>query len=132
MALFFRLIGKDSQEVALRESSSALRDSGNHEDVFEIDPKDFRFIPGMPFAYWTGPGVRSAFRKHESVKSRGVTVASGASSKDDQRFLRLSWEREAEDANFPFLAKGGKYSPYYATIYLRINWKNNGEGVARG
>lgn len=129
MALFFRLIGKESQEDALRESTAALRKSGYHDDVFEIDPSDFRSIPGIPFAYWTGPGVRSALKNSKSVKSQGITVASGASSKDDERFLRLAWEREVEDSNFPFLAKGGKFSPYYATVYLRINWQNDGEEI---
>ncbi|MCL1629883.1 BREX-1 system adenine-specific DNA-methyltransferase PglX [Roseibaca sp. V10] len=129
MALFFRLIGKDSQEDALKESSTSLRNSGHHPDVFEIDTADFRSIPGMPFAYWTGPGVRSAFKSFKSVKSQDVTVASGASSKDDERFLRLAWEIEIDDSNFPFLAKGGKFSPYYATVYLRINWRNDGEEI---
>ena len=129
MALFFRLIGKDSQEDALKESSYSLRSSGQHPDVFEIDTADFRSIPGMPFAYWTGPGVRSAFKNFKSVKSQDVTVASGASSKDDERFLRLAWEIEGDDSNFPYLAKGGKFSPYYATVYLRINWRNDGDEI---
>ncbi|MFD1747042.1 hypothetical protein ACFSE1_16320 [Rhizobium helianthi] len=129
MALFFRLIGKDSQQDALRESTAALRSSGYHHDVFEVQPDDFRSIPGTPFAYWTGPGVRSAFKNSKSVKSQGITVASGASSKDDERFLRLAWEREIDDSKFPFLAKGGKFSPYYATVYLRINWQNDGEEI---
>ncbi|NKL94167.1 type II restriction endonuclease subunit M [Rhizobium leguminosarum bv. viciae] len=43
--------------------------------------------------------------------------------------MRLHWECRVDDSAFPFLAKGGKYSPYYAPIYLRINWRNDGDEI---
>ena len=106
-----------------------VREAGAHDLLFDIDPEDFRSIPGMSFAYWTEPNVRSAFKRHKSLKSHGVIAASGASSKDDEQFLRLAWEVDFEDEAFPALAKGGKYSPYYADIYLRINWRNSGREI---
>ena len=90
-------------------------------------------MPGSPFAYWVSERVRGLFTELPPFEGEGRTACLGASSKNDFRFLRLWWEVPAQKVGrtleetkqgrpWVLVAKGGAYSPFYADLYMVINW----------
>jgi hypothetical protein len=140
-AVFLRLLAARDKEAALTEAVVALRQgAGHHPAAYRMDPEHFREVPGSPFAYWVSERFREAFVKLPSLEGSGRTVKVGLQTSDDFRFLRAWWEvpeeRSAHSAAetregkpwVPF-AKGGDYSPYYADVYLLVDWGNEGERI---
>ena len=124
---FFRLLKTpiDDKGNALAAQIAALNTGpplpqagegpGVREETFTLAPTDFSLIPGSPFAYWVSDSIRQLFKALPNVQSPGRRVCFGLSTKDDFRFLRLSWEVKPQDITqcwSPF-AKGGAFSPYY-------------------
>jgi hypothetical protein len=69
--------------------------------------------------------VRQVFIKLTSFECDGRTAQHGGSTKDDFRFLRVWWESDARSSRWTLFAKGGVFSPFYADIYLTVNWKDD-------
>jgi hypothetical protein len=84
--------------------------------------------------------MHSKFTKLPRFEDGQRTARVGLQTSDDFRFVRAWWEvasttiARSRDETFqqkcwtPF-AKGGEYSPYYADIYLVLNWKRDGEEI---
>jgi len=111
---------------ALREDRAPARNP--HPTVFECDPKQFSQVPGSPFAYWVSEAVRGLFVKLDQFETDGRTVRQGLATADDFRFVRAGWEVASEGVGrrwFPF-AKGGVFSPFYADVFLCVNWSQDG------
>lgn len=125
MTTFLRLLSESDKELALRDGCASLRAGASDKRLYQIDPDVFGQVPGSPFAYWISPSVRSLFNDCERFGSDGRNAQHGCSTKDDTRFVRLSWEIQSpEDKWFPY-AKGGSFSPFYQDIAFLINWKND-------
>ena len=90
--------------------------------VYRLEPESFRAVPGAPFAYWVSQAVRDVFVNVDSFQRDWRTAQHGGSTKDDFRFLRLFWECEQSSDRWTLFAKGGSFSPFYADIYLAVNW----------
>jgi len=131
--VFFRVLEAEDKGAALR---AAVQQPGT-ASVFQVEVDRFGLVPKGPFAYWIRDGVRQAFRKSPAFSSRYFSVR-GAYTTDDFRFYRLGWEAsEARLANsrgatltdraMIALAKGGKYSPFYADIHLVVRWQDDGK-----
>ncbi len=93
--------------------------------------------------------MRRVFAELPRFEDSGRAVRVGLQTGDDFRFLRTWWEvlpegrlnRSAntkqneirkefiEAKRWILFAKGGIYSPYYADIYLLVNWEQGGEEV---
>jgi hypothetical protein len=94
--------------------------------LFEVDPSAFIEVPGSPFSYWVSNKVRHTFVELDVLQSHGRISASGGKTLDDSRFIRASWEVTGRDPNeWPGLAKGGAYSPFYADVFLKLYWVND-------
>lgn len=104
--------------------------------IFECSVGDFRLIPGSPFAYWSGRGIREAFANNPRFDADRI-AARGAYTTDDFKYYRLSWEvkptkiansRQETFLDKPYvpLAKGGAYSRYYSDVHLLIRWARDG------
>jgi hypothetical protein len=126
MTVFLRLNSELEVEKALESICDAVRSGKSDERIFQTDPKSFQTVPGSPFAYWVKAVVRKAFKLLPPMQGAGRVAAIGASTKDDGRFLRLNWEVNRRNIDYPPFAKGGRYSPFYADIALVIRWKNDG------
>lgn len=125
MTTFLRLLSESDKELALRDGCASLRAGAADKRLYQIDPEVFGQVPGSPFAYWISPAVRSLFNDCERFGSDGRNAQHGCSTKDDTRFVRLSWEiQRLEDKWYPY-AKGGSFSPFYQDIAFLINWKND-------
>lgn len=122
MTLFIRLL-----DVEASAKADLLRDlviEGGTR-IFEVDPSSFALVPGSPFSYWVGEGVLSLFQRMPSLQRDGRIACAGAVTNDNSRFVRLNWEVEERNSFVPF-AKGGKFSPFYYDIELRVSWRDEG------
>lgn len=129
MTKFLRLLADDEKSIALKETCWSLREDTADDRIFDIDPASFNVIPGTPFAYWVSDKVRGAFQKFDPFESDGRVVRQGLATADDFRFVRAWWEVEANSEKWPGFAKGGKFSPFYADIFLVVNWSDDGNEI---
>lgn len=65
------------------------------------------------------------FKELTPFESDGRTARQGLATADNFRFIRCWWEVVDSKSWIP-LAKGGGVSPFYADIFVRINWANAG------
>ncbi len=142
-----RCLYVENKPACLEEAARNLLDSSETlSSVFTVSPASFGLVPGSPFAYWVDDSVRHLFQTFPPFESDGRTAKVGLQTSDDFRFVRAWWEvpetalltgnpetgpeqfrRMTYDGKHwvPF-AKGGKYSPYYADVYLVVNWARDG------
>lgn len=126
MTLFIRAVAAEDKAAAIKRAIS-----GDSADRFAPDLDQFKQLPGTPFAYWVGAGVRAAFQRFQTVEGNGRAVRQGLATADDFRFVRTHWEIDPRDRGkkwFPF-AKGGRLSPFYAGIHLVVNWADGGAEI---
>lgn len=131
MSQFLRLLVEDDKAAALTTVCARLRQGESDTRAFSVAPEAFDLIPGKPFAYWVSKAVRETFRRFPPFESNGRTAKQGLATADDFRFVRCWWEIRGisiEKRWFPF-AKGGSYSPYYADVYLSVNWADSGSEI---
>lgn len=121
--VFIRAIeaGLDHKAAVLR---SILAEGG--PKLFLVEPQTLLDVPGAPFCYWAGDGLRNKFKQLAPFQSNGRIAAIGASTKDDRRFMRLAWEVALGCGDYFPLVKGGAFSPIYADPHLVIRWAING------
>ncbi len=125
MTIFLRLLADKNKASNLPASCEALRAGERDGRVFQVAPESFRAIPGAPFAYWVSEVVRQVFRNMPAFEGTQREARQGLATADDFRFVRAWWEVQ-ERVGWMAFAKGGSYSPYYADIYLTVNWSNGG------
>lgn len=132
MTIFLRLLAEDDKAAALQQVCARLRRGEADARLFEVAPEAFDAVPGKPFAYWVSDAVRQTFQRLPPFESEGRTVKQGLATADDFRFVRAWWEVGAGGTAgkwFPF-AKGGAYSPFYADVYLVVNWAKGGGEIS--
>lgn len=111
-------------EVPIDEKAAAIRAAVNGPTMarFQVAPSNFASIPKSPFAYWVSDSLRAMFSKHPPFSGGGRLAASGGKTLDDFRWIRASWEVSREGERWVGYAKGGSFSPFYADIYLLLDW----------
>jgi len=123
----FRLLDAKDPAQPLADAVHALAQGTATQDTYAVDPASFRHVPNAPFAYWVSDTIRKLFTTLPPFENEERTARLGASSKEDFRYLRLVWEIDLNKntKQWKLYAKGGSYSPYYADVYLLINWLDN-------
>ena len=131
MSQFLRLLDIDNKAVALQTVCARLRLGERDSRAFHVSPDAFNAVPGKPFAYWVSDAVRETFRRLPPFESEGRTVRVGLQTSDDFRFVRGWWEiaSRGTKVKWPPFAKGGAYSPFYADVYLVVNWETDGAEI---
>lgn len=127
MTTFLRLLTEKDKAEALLSSCTRWRSGEAEARCFEVAPSAFDAVPGKPFAYWVSEAVRETFRRLPAVEAEGRNAKQGLATADDFRFVRIAWEVDVGGTVkrwFSF-AKGGAFSPFYADVYLVVNWLNN-------
>ncbi len=134
MTTFLRLLAEPDKATALAESCSRLRSGSSDPRLFSVAPTAFDTVPGKPFAYWVSEALRETFARLPAFEGEGRTARLGGSTKNDFRFLRVWWEISGQlpvvsgKKWFPF-AKGGAFSPFFADVYLVVNWLSNAREI---
>jgi hypothetical protein len=128
MSVYLRLLQEKDKAAALSQVAARVRGGEGDTRMFDVAPDAFDPVPGKPFAYWVSDAVRQTFQRLPAFEGEGRTVKQGLATADDFRFVRGWWEVGGDAAGrwFPF-AKGGAYSPFYADIYLVVNWAGGGK-----
>ncbi|HUV04854.1 MAG TPA: BREX-1 system adenine-specific DNA-methyltransferase PglX, partial [Armatimonadota bacterium] len=107
--------------------------------MFLVRARDFRGIPGKPFCYWLprpfldmlagGPHLdRSRLLGDDEVASN-AKVAVGASTTDDERFVRCHWEIDASligRSGWVRFAHATGFCRFYAPTYAVLKWYGDG------
>lgn len=124
MTVFLRVLEEtDDKRAALQR---AVRASGSAAgDVrFEVNAVEFKRVPGSPFSYWISDALRRQFVDTALFESEGRVAQFGAVTTYDFRFLRLCWEAPATliGSRWRLFSKGGIFSPFYADVYLVVDW----------
>lgn len=130
----FRLLDSKDPAQPLADAVQALAQNKASQDTYEVEPTSFRHIPNAPFAYWVSDKTRRLFTSHPALQNEARTAKQGLASGDDFRFVRTAWESpltssESTCRRWFHFAKGGSYSPYYADIFLKVNWGKSGEEI---
>jgi hypothetical protein len=128
MTVFLRVLEApvDDKPAELLRAVSALREHGTEQRVvFEREPAAFSAVSGSPFAYWVSEGVRRVFVDFAPFESFGRSAYGGMKTQADVRFLRAWWE-VSTGAAWVALCKGGRFSRYYADVYLCTDWLEGG------
>jgi len=128
--VFLRVLEAEDKATALlatiRDSEAARR-----KQRFDVDPTSFASVPRSPFAYWVSERLRRLFKELPPFEAEGRVAKQGLATADDFRFVRVLWEVPPAligEQWFPF-AKGGNFSPFYADVYLAVNWERSGEEI---
>jgi hypothetical protein len=131
MSQFLRLLSEDDKASGLAEVCGRIRLGVSDARAFSVFPEAFDSVPGKPFAYWVSSAVRETFQRLPTFENDERTVKQGLATADDFRFLRGWWEVKSDAGPvkwFPF-AKGGTYSPFYADMFLMVNWETDGAEI---
>ncbi len=124
MTTFLRLLADKDKANNLLASCTASRAGGSDARVFQVAPESFRVVPGAPFAYWVSEAVRHVFNQLPAFECDERTARQGLATAEDFRFVRTWWEEPGD--GWHGFAKGGTFSPFYADVYLAVNWSNDG------
>jgi hypothetical protein len=106
--------------------------NGGHDNaVYLVPVSEVKEIPLAPFAYWVTKRIRRLFVERNAVEGGKITVKQGLATADDFRFVRTAWEAPCKSATdldhtWFLFAKGGQYSPFYADVHLKVNWRDSG------
>ncbi|MGF6370776.1 hypothetical protein OKW40_003526 [Paraburkholderia sp. RAU6.4a] len=135
MTVFIRAFDApvDGKQAALHAAIDAVRQgrSASSHAVFDVEHDSFAVVPGSPFSYWVSSSLREVFLTMRPLEAGDRSVKQGLATADDFRFVRAVWEVPAAQLGRRWLsfAKGGAYSPFYADIYLCVNWESGGSEI---
>ena len=97
-------------------------------------PQDkLKAIKSWPFIYWISDEFRESFAK--PTVEEILKAASGTSTGDNNRFLRLWWEVDSNSISTNYKedhkkwvrhAKGGPFNKWYGNDWVVVNWENYG------
>ena len=104
------------------------------QNRFSARQDNFEKIPGAPVAYWVSEAFTRAFSP-DNVLGNFSTVAEGIKTGNNDRFLRLWYEVDANKFSFSKIRqnkkwyphhKGGEFRKWYGNREWIINWENDG------
>lgn len=130
MTTFLRMISERDKYNSLLASCANFRSNTDDPQIFRVDPESFRSVPGAPFAYWVSEAVRQVFNVLPPLEDDQRTARQGLATAEDFRFVRAWWENPG--LGWFGFAKGGFFSPYYADVYLMVNWAVGGAEIKAG
>lgn len=130
MTTFLRLLADKDKAQTLMAACSAVRAGRNESRVFDVAPRSFQAVPGVPFAYWVSEAVRQTFRRLPVFESEERAVRVGLQTGDDFRFVRVWWEIESGSNYWYGLAKGGAFSRFYSDISTVVSWVSDGRQLS--
>lgn len=138
--IYYRLV--DGKNCADKEQMFLANKDGNEEGKHiyypNVEQLNFEKIPGSPIGYWVSKNLINLFTNDLKV-SDICKPASGLSTTDDQRFLRLwheiseqksclfeKYDEHCENHKWVPITKGGGFRKWYGNMEFVVNWQNNG------
>ena len=100
---------------------------------FDVALRDFDSIDGSPLAFNRLSLVGPVFRNNPKLDPTYASAVQGLATADDPRFVRCWWETPTEtdglESRWQPFAKGGIFSRFYADLYLKVFWKDDGASL---
>jgi len=126
--VFLRVLEELDDKASALKDTLALGPSSTKGKWFDVRLASFAGVPGRPFAYWVSEALRELFSRLPPFESEGRVARVGIQTSDDFRFVRAWWALPADTVGTRWLlfAKGGKYSPFFADLYLCVHWERDG------
>jgi len=126
-AIFLRMLEETGDKSRALREAIASPDQALGQRRFEVEPATFGQVPRSPFAYWSSDSIRKKFSRLPALEANGRLARLGGSTKNDGRFLRLRWE--VFESKWVTFAKGGAFSPFYADLYICVNWADDAHEI---
>lgn len=122
---FFDLSAKDEE----RRPQELLNLCAPHKGGHLHNLEDFLAIETTPWCYHTHSRLLDTVRQNGRLDPDFGSVASGNTTFDNERFLRLWWEVETSEIhkNWFRYEKGGRYQPFFSPPALLIDWCGDGK-----
>tara|TARA_R110001583_G_scaffold95421_1_gene239248 strand:+ start:11846 stop:13819 length:1974 start_codon:yes stop_codon:yes gene_type:complete len=128
MSIFLKISGED-KESKIKEGISKISKGEISEQIFIKNAQDFSNVPTSPFCYWAPQNIIDLFSKFSSFEEGPLTAKLGASTKNNDRFVRLAWEVPVGEKKWKILAKGGEFSRWFSDYHLVVNWGENADEI---
>lgn len=119
-------------------TSLPYSENGNRIYYPHVSQQNFEKIPGCSIGYWVSEKMTNCFKENISL-GEICKPASGLSTTDDKRFLRLWFEVStnktslyegydiiSNNTTWVPITKGGSYRKWYGNMEFIVNWENNG------
>lgn len=109
----------------------------NPKNRYIAQQDNFSKIPGAPVAYWVSKAFFNDFVRGKIIGEIS-TVSEGIKTGNNDLFLRLWYEVNANDFSFALFSrgykwyphhKGGEYRKWYGNLDWVINWANDGQAI---
>ena len=101
------------------------------DDAHSVDLIRLRSIPNLVITLEAVRGQTAEWHEERlSLDPHLAVVAKGATTFDDNRFVRLFWEVASESVtNWRPFDKGGDYQPFWAPTKYLLNWRDEGREI---
>jgi hypothetical protein len=137
---FFRLLGLDERENALRETIQSWNCGRLNGRALIHDIRAFESLPDSPFAYWIKPSLLERLTGHETFEPAAARIRVGLTTLDNSRFVRamfeVPWSRLGTTGKFTDelhvwapLVIGGKSQPWSSPIQVCVKWQFDGREI---
>ena len=133
---------KGAKNQPLKVLEAIENPSSNYR--YEFDKEDFKYIEGMPIAYWGTERIKEIFKESKSLNMI-AEPKQGLATGDNDRFLKL-WH-EVDDNKFGrninrdiFIQKGYKWAPcnkggafrrWYGNNFYVVDWFEDGKEIKK-
>jgi hypothetical protein len=117
-----RFYGAELQPVKFREAL----DNPNCGWRYSMPSHEFVKIPGRPIAYWVSNRIHKVFTESKLL-SELARIGKGLDTGDNELFLRLWHEVDADMDYWHPCLKGGPFRKWYGNNTYLINWQDNGK-----
>ena len=124
------------------KDSQSIKHYPNGAQIYypNVSQNIFLKIPGNPLGYWVSPKMINVFCESKNVESI-CKPASGLSTTDDKKYLRLWSEIDYQKSSIPYssvfdafnrgitwvpITKGGGFRRWYGNMEYVVYWKENG------
>lgn len=122
-SLFFRLVVDDKKDVSLQGLCS---NSFFENQVFVVNPAQFRKLDGAPYCYWVDSSVVNKISL-PGIEPSASVVKVGLQTGDDFRFLRNYWEIPAGNEEWRFFSKTEEAIAWHSPIQMKLRWVDDGK-----
>ena len=99
----------------------------NNQNMFVAQCKNFKKIPGVPYAYYVTLQFIHNFENANYIENYGELTGSQNITGDNEKYLKLVWEvsKTKIGDRWRIYAKGGDYRQYYGNLSYIVDWSEN-------
>jgi hypothetical protein len=132
-----RLLCEQDKSASMRDNIKRIASGELADNTFFPDIEAISLLDGKPYAYWVNSNVLRNLAKISPFEPSSGTVRKGLRTGDNFRFVRAHWELSPHDictdgadaasaSGWVPLVMTGASQPWFAPIYLAVNWKGAG------